>query len=239
VQRSKSITIDQPICSFDQHKEKIERMRQFQMPLCLFVFTGVILCSPRIAQAQQTTQPKDKPAANAPTISAPLVGGISIPPVLTQARNLTKLVLPSISQRLLNPPSPFGGDPAATLRSAILNKLGIRYRFYGTDDNGYDCSGFVWRVFQDAGVDFQRVAARSLWNQLPEATAEEAKQFGTLVFFNDLKHVGIVRDATTFYHSSSSKGVTISEFAGYWEKRITGYRRAPLALIPQLMKAVE
>lgn len=214
-------------------------MRQFQMPLCLFVLSGVLFCAPQATQAQQAAQQKDKPEAKASTFSAPLVGEIPIPPVLTQARNLTKLVLPSISQRLLNPPSPFGGDPAATLRSAILKKLGIRYRFYGTDDNGYDCSGFVWRVFQDAGADFQRVAARSLWSQLPEATADETKQFGTLVFFNDLKHVGIVRDANTFYHSSSSKGVTVSEFAGYWEKRITGYRRAPLALIPQLMKAVE
>lgn len=210
-------------------------MRQIQVPLCLAVFICVLSAASQVAQAQQ----KDKPEAKPPTINAPLVGEIPIPPMLTQARNLTKLVMPSISQRLLNPPSPFGGDPAATLRSAILKKLGIRYRFYGTDDSGYDCSGFVWRVFQDAGVDFQRVAARSLWSQLPEATADETKQFGTLVFFNDLKHVGIVRDANTFYHSSSSKGVTISEFAGYWEKRITGYRRAPLALIPQLMKAVE
>jgi cell wall-associated NlpC family hydrolase len=54
-----------------------------------------------------------------------------------------------------------------------------------------------------------------------------------------LKHVGIVRDANTFFHASSSKGVTISEFAGYWEKRITGFRRAPLAMLPELMKAVE
>lgn len=210
-------------------------MRQFQMPLCFAVLSGVLICAPRAAQAQQ----QDKPEATSTAITAPLAGGIPVPPLLTQARALTKLVLPSISQRLLNPPSPFGGDPAAILRSAILQKLGIRYRFYGTDDNGYDCSGFVWRVFQDAGVDFQRVAARSLWNQLPEAAVTETRQFGTLVFFNDLKHVGIVRDATTFYHASSSKGVTISEFAGYWEKRITGFRRAPLALLPELLKATE
>ncbi len=209
------------------------------MPLCFAVLIGVLLCAPQVAQAQQPTQQKDKPEAKTNTFTAPLVGEIPVLPLLTQARDLTKLVLPSISQRLLNPPSPFGGDPAAALRSAIMQKLGIRYRFYGTNDNGYDCSGFVWRVFQDAGVDFQRVAARSLWSQLPEASAAETRQFGTLVFFNDLKHVGIVRDATTFYHASSSKGVTVSEFAGYWEKRITGYRRAPLALIPQLMQAVE
>ena len=137
------------------------------------------------------------------------------------------------------PFAPLINDPSSQLRSAILNKLGIRYRFYGTDDGGYDCSGFVWRVFQEAGASFQRVAARSLWSQMPEATEEEKKQFGTLVFFNDLHHVGIVRDDKTFYHSSSSKGVTVSEFSGYWEKRVTGYRRAPVAMIPQILQGIE
>lgn len=213
-------------------------MRQYLTPLCLTVLIGVFACAPAQAQ-QQTAKPETKSA----TVTAPLVGEIPIPPMLTQAKDLTKLVLPRLGGTLLNPPIPFSNDPAAPmvtmLQSAILNKLGVRYRSYGTDDSGYDCSGFVWRVFQEAGIDFQRVAARSLWNQLPEATDDEIKQFGTLVFFNDLRHVGIVRDATTFYHASSSKGVTVSEFAGYWEKRITGYRRAPSALLPQLLKKAE
>jgi len=194
----------------------------------------VLAGAPAFAQAQQKqAEPQNR------SITAPLVGEIAVPPVLAKAKDLTKLVLPNIGGKLLNPPLSFTNDPTSVLRSAILKRLGIRYRFYGTDDSGYDCSGFVWRVFQDAGADFQRVAARSLWQQLPEAQGEETKQFGTLVFFNDLKHVGIVRDANTFYHASSSKGVTISEFAGYWEKRITGFRRAPMAMLPELMKAVE
>lgn len=211
-------------------------MRQIQMPLCLplLIFVSACTCWPTLAQ--QKPQEKSKPSS---PLAAAMVVEIPLPPVLAKAKDLTRLVLPTLPGGLLKLPTPFGNDPAAMLRSAILNKLGIRYRFYGTDDNGYDCSGFVWRVFQEAGIDFERVAARSLWSQLPEAVGEETKQFGTLVFFNDLKHVGIVRDAQTFYHASSSKGVTISEFAGYWEKRITGYRRAPLSLLPQFLKAVE
>ena len=211
-------------------------MRQIQLPLWLPLLIFVWACACLPAQAQQAPKTATKltsPLANAVIVELPL------PPALNKAVDLTKLVLPTLPGRLLQPPLPFGSDPASMLRSAILNKLGIRYRFYGADDNGYDCSGFVWRVFQEAGIDFQRVAARTLWNQLPAAVGEETKQFGTLVFFNDLTHVGIVRDANTFYHSSSSKGVTISEFAGYWETRITGFRRAPLALLPQLMKTIE
>jgi cell wall-associated NlpC family hydrolase len=210
-------------------------MRQIQMPLCLSLLISLLTCAPASVQAQHKSA-EDKQSRS---FTAPLVGEIPVPPVLAKARDLTKLVLPNLSGNLLNPTLSFTNDPTVALRSAILKRLGVRYRFYGTDDSGYDCSGFVWRVFQDAGADFQRVAARSLWNQLPEVSGEESKQFGTLVFFNDLKHVGIVRDANTFFHASSSKGVTISEFAGYWEKRITGFRRAPVAMLPQLMKAVE
>lgn len=211
-------------------------MRHPQAPLCLALFILLLACACLPTQAQQKPKAEPKPAS---PLAAALLVEIPLPPVLTKAKDLTKLVLPTLPASLLRPSFPFGNDPAAVLRSAILNKLGVRYRFYGADDNGYDCSGFVWRVFQEAGIDFERVAARSLWSQLPAAGGDETKQFGTLVFFNDLKHVGIVRDAHTFYHSSSSKGVTSSEFAGYWEQRITGYRRAPLSLLPQLMKAIE
>lgn len=145
-----------------------------------------------------------------------------------------ELVLPRLRPTLLPAPLFFTNDTAALLYNAISSKLGVRYRFFGTDERGYDCSGFVWRVFQDAGGSFERVAARTLWQQLPEATGQEVKQFGTLVFFNGLKHVGIVRDADSFYHASRSHGVTLSSLSGYWGTRITGYRRAPLPLAREL-----
>lgn len=146
------------------------------------------------------------------------------------AQDLASLVFPTLvnNDSFLSPVI-FSNETSTMLYSAIASKLGIRYKFFGVDDRGYDCSGFVWRVFQDAGASFDRVAARTLWAQLPEATGEETKQFGTLVFFNGLKHVGIVRDAYSFYHASRSQGVTLSTFAGYWDGKITGFRRAPRA----------
>ncbi|NDD63674.1 MAG: hypothetical protein EBZ36_06825, partial [Acidobacteria bacterium] len=140
------------------------------------------------------------------------------------------LILPVLGAEGATPPQFFIGETSAALYREIARRLGVRYRFYGTDDRGYDCSGFVWRVFQSAGSDFERVAARSLWAQLPPASEEEKDQFGTLVFFNNLRHVGIVRDSKTFYHASRSQGVTLSTFDGYWGDRITGYRRAPARL---------
>lgn len=142
--------------------------------------------------------------------------------------------LPALSAELLRPSFPLAPvlQPASILESAINDKLGIRYRFFGTDDRGYDCSGFVWRVFREIGANFDRMPARELWRFFPEATPEESRQFGTLVFFNGLGHVGIVRDAYSFYHASRSQGIVLSFFAGYWEKRLTGFRRAPIPLMP-------
>lgn len=116
----------------------------------------------------------------------------------------------------------------AMLYTAIRDRLGAPYRSSGTDDRGYDCSGFVWRVFQEAGIDLTRTSARMLWKSLPEATEEEEAEFGTLVFFEGLTHVGIVRDRYSFYHASTSQGVTRSFYSGYWEDKVIGFRRVPL-----------
>jgi cell wall-associated NlpC family hydrolase len=113
-----------------------------------------------------------------------------------------------------------------TLYEAISQRLGRPYRSRGVDDRGYDCSGLVWRVFHDAGIEFERSSTRRLWEDLPEATRRERSQFGTLVFFKGLNHVGIVRDGVSFYHASTSRGVVRSYFSEYWGDRIIGFRRA-------------
>jgi hypothetical protein len=112
-----------------------------------------------------------------------------------------------------------------SLYEGVTSKLGIPYRNAGTDDRGYDCSGFIWRVFFDAGIFFERSSARTLWQALPEANEEQATQFGTLVFFKGLNHVGIVRDSHSFYHASTSQGIVRSYFDDYWKDRVIGYRR--------------
>jgi len=119
----------------------------------------------------------------------------------------------------------YSDEVELSLYEAVVSRLGTPYRSRGTDDRGYDCSGFVWRVFRDAGVDFNRSSARRLWQTAPRATQEESTQFGTLVFFRGLNHVGIVRDAHSFYHASASQGIVRSYFDRYWKSRVIGHRR--------------
>ncbi len=113
------------------------------------------------------------------------------------------------------------------LLAAIDTRIGARYVFGAAGPSVYDCSGFVWSVFQSAGISFDRSSARTLWSQFAPARPEEQRKLGTLVFFNGLSHIGIVADQNGFYHASRTHGVTYSPFKGYWENRIDGYRRVP------------
>ena len=114
------------------------------------------------------------------------------------------------------------------LLTAIQSHLGASYHYTGTGPNSFDCSGFVWRSFQEAGFNFNRGPARSYWAKFAAPPKEEQFKFGTLVFFSGLTHIGIVADEKGFYHSSRHHGVVYSPFNDYWLSRIDGFRRVPL-----------
>ena len=128
---------------------------------------------------------------------------------------------------MLSQPSNYDAGLSSRMMNAIDSRLGIPYSYGAEGPNRYDCSGFVWSVFKEAGFSFDRSSAANYWNEFEPVTGDDRFKFGTLVFFNGLGHVGIVADKDGFYQASSSKGITYSKFEGYWEKRITGFRRVP------------
>jgi cell wall-associated NlpC family hydrolase len=113
------------------------------------------------------------------------------------------------------------------LMNAIDARLGSRYVWGAAGPHVFDCSGFVWSSFKEVGADFYRGSARSYWARFAPAREDEKYKFGTLVFFNNLSHVGIVADEHGFYHASRRKGVIYSRFDKY-PSRIDGFRRVPL-----------
>jgi hypothetical protein len=119
-----------------------------------------------------------------------------------------------------------------SLLTAIQSHLGAEYHFNTTGPEEFDCSGLVWRAFQDVGVNFQRGPARSYWATFEAPPTAEQFKFGTLVFFSNLSHVGIVVDDKGFYHSARHGGVMYSPFNEYWLSRIDGFRRVPVNPLP-------
>jgi cell wall-associated NlpC family hydrolase len=115
------------------------------------------------------------------------------------------------------------------ITAAIDDRLGARYRWGAAGPSAFDCSGFVWSTFQSAGIDFERSNARTLWARFTAPAPEEQFKFGTLVFFSNLAHVGIVADEHGFYHASRHHGVVYSPFNDYWLSRLDGFRKVPMA----------
>lgn len=117
------------------------------------------------------------------------------------------------------------------LMAAIDQRLGARYRWGAEGPDRFDCSGFVWSIYNATGITFERGSARTLFSRFAAPAPEEQFKFGTLVFFSGLTHIGVVADEHGFYHASRRHGVIYSPFNEYWLKRIDGFRRVPLPTV--------
>ena len=127
-------------------------------------------------------------------------------------------VLPAVAQ----------DDPfAARLKAAIDHNLGRPYVWGSTGYKSFDCSGFVWRVHTESGVWVKRTTARKLWFSLDPPAKGKEREFGNLVFFDDLRHVGVVNDRDTFFHAAKTTGTARATLDPYWRKLYGGIRTGP------------
>ena len=200
----------------------------FPRPLAVCFALSLLAISAQ-AQQQTATRPRQATAAQ-PTTTTEVQGRPRLENDIFVVETAPEgSEEPVYSAPRFGEPSRNLGLVEQTMLMAIEERLGTPYRLGTEGPYRFDCSGFVWSVFQQAGVAFDRTNARTLWHGFLPPTEEEKFKFGTLVFFNNLQHVGIVADEHGFYHASTSKGVVYSRFGDYWTKRISGFRRVPLA----------
>src|ERR671921_1285432 len=83
------------------------------------------------------------------------------------------------------PAKPQFGVPTAKLGflersmlTAIEERLGTPYRLGTEGPSRYDCSGFVWSVFQQSGVAFERTSVRNFWHDFAAPSEDEKFKFG-------------------------------------------------------------
>ena len=118
----------------------------------------------------------------------------------------------------------------------LLNALsltGVKYKYGGTSPTtGFDCSGFVRYVFQQASNLTLPHGARPI-SQLGQAITVDQLQPGDLVFYHTLKsafsHVGIYIGDNRFIHAPTNGGGVhvVNMNDAYWSKRFNGARRLP------------
>jgi cell wall-associated NlpC family hydrolase len=198
-------------------------------PRLLVVAAGLFFAASVMAQSSE--------AASRPTTStvysnpgSKLETEVSTPPLIEERRPriVGSTMTPVSRSAPVTPAITVGNAFDKSLLTAIQSHLGADYHFNRTGPESFDCSGLVWRAFQDVGVDFQRGPARSYWATFEAPSREEQFKFGTLVFFSNLAHVGIVVDEKGFYHSARHGGVMYSPFNEYWLSRVDGFRRVPV-----------
>jgi len=120
-------------------------------------------------------------------------------------------------------------DFSDKLRTIIERHLGRPYVWGGSGLKSFDCSGFVWRVMYDNGILMKRTTARKLYFCLAPVPEGKKWTFGNIVFFDDLKHCGIVAGPDSFYQSETSIGTNLSRFDPFWRPKICGVRAVKFA----------
>lgn len=131
------------------------------------------------------------------------------------------------------------GGPVVTtaLIETAMGYQGVRYTWGGTTSRGgFDCSGFVGRVYRQHGVSLPRTSIEM--SKVGQSVSREDLRQGDLLFFKTrngsrVNHVGLYIGNGRFIHASSSGGRVMTEsLTGYYSRRLAGAKRVTGKLSP-------
>jgi cell wall-associated NlpC family hydrolase len=112
--------------------------------------------------------------------------------------------------------------PPDILFEEVEKWLGVGYRYGGNSSHYVDCSAFVRNVYWQVGWVLPRTTSEQI--QLGYRIGLNELLIGDLIFFDTnrngvVSHVGIYLGDRKFAHSSSSRGVIISDLNQKYYKR--------------------
>lgn len=105
--------------------------------------------------------------------------------------------------------------------------IGTKYVWGGSAPGGFDCSGYIYYVFQKAGKNLPRTSAEGYFNR---SYYVDKPQPGDLIFFEGtykkgISHLGIYLGNGQFIHADNS-GVRITSVNNsYYKKHFDSYKR--------------
>lgn len=132
----------------------------------------------------------------------------------------------------LNINSVVSTSPAPSTTKNIVQvakkQLGVKYTFGGSKPStGFDCSGYITYVYNNAGISTPRQSAAGFYNTSKKVITP---QVGDLVFFSGtyksgISHAGIYIGNNQMINASDN-GVSIANInSTYWKKYFVGYGR--------------
>jgi peptidoglycan DL-endopeptidase LytE len=117
--------------------------------------------------------------------------------------------------------------PSSNVVDIAKKYVGTPYAWGGTSPSGFDCSGFIYYVFNQAGQSIARTNTEGYYSKSSFVSSPKA---GDLVFFENtykagISHMGIYVGNGEFIHASDS-GVVVSKLSNtYWNPKFVGYKR--------------
>jgi len=177
--------------------------------------------------SRQETSPTETPARDEPEST-------SAPELAPESAPVAGLDLPGPEPRGLSGTAPVRRTAAEVdlgLKAARLarEQLGKPYQWGATGPDRFDCSGLVWHVYGQLGVDMPRVSRDQARSGREVGRSE--LQPGDLVFFaiegRTINHVGIYVGDQDFVHAPRryQPVKTDSLNNSWWRRRYKGARR--------------
>lgn len=138
------------------------------------------------------------------------------------------LFRPATSVTTVDVESDIENAPSADLIDIARSLEGIPYKYGGTTQRGFDCSGFTSYVYQKNNATIPRTSGEQ--ERYAQSVRIKDLKTGDLVFFRPNKvgkvfHVALVvdnhRDGVIVIHSTSSRGVVEENItkSSYWSKK--------------------
>ena len=150
---------------------------------------------------------------------------------LTQKSGSASVSQPASGENQSNPIVQTGAPVVSQSIAAVINEakklVGTPYVWGGSTVSGFDCSGFIYYVFNKAGQSMNRTSAQGYYDRSYEVNTP---QVGDLVFFENtykagISHLGVYLGNNQFIHAGSD-GVQISSVSsGYWKDHFESFKR--------------
>lgn len=151
----------------------------------------------------------EEPVAAEPVVEEPVAAEpVTEEPVAAQTVAAEPAEQVEVQQAAAPAPEPETAAAPAPSSGGVLgvaaSYVGSPYQMLGTPPNSFDCSGYTWWVFQQAGISIPKSVA----GQRGAVTPVSNPQPGDLVFYNDWHHVGIYAgNGMTYEALNPSTGV--------------------------------
>jgi len=118
-------------------------------------------------------------------------------------------------------------NDADQLVSIAKSLLGTPYAWGGSSPSGFDCSGFIYYAYKQAGYDVSRTSAEGFYSR---SYYVDKPAVGDLVFFENtykrgISHVGIYLGNNQFIHAGNDKVEISSLNNSYYKKHFDSFKR--------------